>query len=58
MIYSIININIIAVFATTKSFYLNQIINIINNRKITKFSIIINFMSLGGLPPFIGFLPK
>nr|YP_009561396.1 NADH dehydrogenase subunit 2 [Zophobas atratus]QAT19097.1 NADH dehydrogenase subunit 2 [Zophobas atratus] len=58
IIYSIMNINIIAVFATTKSFYLNQIINIMNNSKMTKFSIMMNFMSLGGLPPFIGFLPK
>nr|QWZ46362.1 NADH dehydrogenase subunit 2 [Pelecyphorus contortus] len=58
LIYSILNINIIAMFNYTKSFYLNQINNIINKNKILKFSMLINFLSLGGLPPFLGFLPK
>nr|YP_010464327.1 NADH dehydrogenase subunit 2 [Opatrum subaratum]UUL71704.1 NADH dehydrogenase subunit 2 [Opatrum subaratum] len=57
-IYSIINLNVIAMFSSTKSFYINQISNIMNKNKMTKLSFMINFMSLGGLPPFIGFLPK
>nr|QWZ46375.1 NADH dehydrogenase subunit 2 [Pelecyphorus foveolatus] len=57
-VYSILNINIIAMFHMTKSFYLNQINNIMNKMKMLKFSLLINFLSLGGLPPFIGFLPK
>nr|QWZ46427.1 NADH dehydrogenase subunit 2 [Stenomorpha consobrina] len=57
-IYSILNINIIALFYYTKTFYLNQINNIMNKNKMFKFSVLINFLSLGGLPPFIGFLPK
>nr|QWZ46440.1 NADH dehydrogenase subunit 2 [Stenomorpha obovata] len=57
-VYSILNINIIAMFHYTKSFYLNQINNIMNKNKTFKFSMMINFLSLGGLPPFLGFLPK
>lgn len=57
-VYSIINFNIITVFEITKSFYINQIINIINHEKLVKFTFITNFLSLGGLPPFLGFIPK
>nr|YP_010002927.1 NADH dehydrogenase subunit 2 [Gonocephalum sp. MT-2015-Zz052324]ANT72384.1 NADH dehydrogenase subunit 2 [Gonocephalum sp. MT-2015-Zz052324] len=58
LIYTLINMNVIMMFNSTKSFYVNQISNIMNKNKMTKMSFMINFMSLGGLPPFIGFLPK
>nr|AYW52207.1 NADH dehydrogenase subunit 2 [Amarygmini sp. ACP-2013] len=57
-IYSILNINIISMLNNTKSFYINQINNMMNNKKMFKFTLMMNFLSLGGLPPFIGFLPK
>nr|YP_009240860.1 NADH dehydrogenase subunit 2 [Pseudargyria interruptella]AJZ71890.1 NADH dehydrogenase subunit 2 [Pseudargyria interruptella] len=38
-------------------YYLNQLFFININYKI-KLNFLINFLSLGGLPPFIGFLPK
>lgn len=47
-----------------KSFYLfklkflNQIFIIKNNNKFIKLFIFINLLSLGGLPPFLGFFPK
>nr|YP_010035835.1 NADH dehydrogenase subunit 2 [Acropteris iphiata]QQQ89071.1 NADH dehydrogenase subunit 2 [Acropteris iphiata] len=44
-------------FYITNMFYINQIfINNIN--PMIKINIFINFLSLGGLPPFIGFFPK
>nr|YP_010933569.1 NADH dehydrogenase subunit 2 [Aegialites californicus]WKT09012.1 NADH dehydrogenase subunit 2 [Aegialites californicus] len=58
MIYMLINLNILLIFKFTNSFYLNQFTNNSNYNKLIKLSIIINFLSLGGLPPFIGFLPK
>nr|YP_010759129.1 NADH dehydrogenase subunit 2 [Melanesthes exilidentata]WEX49719.1 NADH dehydrogenase subunit 2 [Melanesthes exilidentata] len=58
LIYSLINLNVIMMFSSTKTFYINQINNIMNKNKMTKLLFMINFMSLGGLPPFIGFLPK
>nr|YP_010377563.1 NADH dehydrogenase subunit 2 [Lopinga achine]QYC92818.1 NADH dehydrogenase subunit 2 [Lopinga achine] len=38
-------------------FYINQMFNF-NIKLSIKFSIMINFLSLGGLPPFLGFFPK
>nr|ALO77090.1 NADH deshydrogenase subunit 2 [Paramarygmus sp. PAR01] len=58
LIYSMLNINITTIFNMTNSFYLNQINNIMNKSKLFKFTLMTNFLSLGGLPPFIGFLPK
>lgn len=58
MIYALINILIISRLRISKSFYINQIRISLNKNKITKLSLIINFLSLAGLPPFIGFLPK
>lgn len=56
-IYSIISILIIFIFNIIKIFYLNQLFfNLKSN--IIKLTIIINLLSLGGLPPFLGFLPK
>lgn len=38
--------------------YLNQIYNLNLKNKFIKLFIFINFLSLGGLPPFLGFYPK
>nr|YP_010464301.1 NADH dehydrogenase subunit 2 [Strongylium nakanei]UUL71678.1 NADH dehydrogenase subunit 2 [Strongylium nakanei] len=58
LVYSLININIIMMFSSTKTFYMSQLSNFMNQNKMIKFSFMVNFLSLGGLPPFIGFLPK
>nr|YP_010443297.1 NADH dehydrogenase subunit 2 [Apogonia splendida]UTE83825.1 NADH dehydrogenase subunit 2 [Apogonia splendida] len=58
MIYLIITINITLMFKILNIFYLNQLFMSMNKLPMTKMFFIINFMSLGGLPPFIGFLPK
>nr|YP_009441682.1 NADH dehydrogenase subunit 2 [Usechus lacerta]AOY39201.1 NADH dehydrogenase subunit 2 [Usechus lacerta] len=58
IIYSIISYSIILMFHYNKSFYINQLILIMNKNKMTKLIFMLNFLSLGGLPPFIGFLPK
>nr|AYP72646.1 NADH dehydrogenase subunit 2 [Luperus sp. EMHAU-15070805] len=58
MIYSIISINIIILFYYLNIFYLNQLLITINSNKLVKLLFIMNFMSLGGLPPFLGFMPK
>nr|WIL79823.1 NADH dehydrogenase subunit 2 [Clerus klapperichi] len=58
IIYSIISINIIYIFNKFKMFYLNQLIMISNYNPITKIFFMLNFLSLGGIPPFLGFFPK
>lgn len=57
-IYSIITINIIRIFKLFNIFYLKQLFNTLNFNKNLKFFFILNFLSLGGLPPFLGFFPK
>lgn len=57
LIYSLISFNLTYIFNITNTFYIKQITNI-NLTKISKLIFIINFFSIGGLPPFIGFLPK
>lgn len=56
--YSFININIILILKQLNIFYLKQFNNSLNLNKKFKFFFILNFLSLGGLPPFFGFLPK
>nr|YP_010415145.1 NADH dehydrogenase subunit 2 [Tribolium freemani]URX54539.1 NADH dehydrogenase subunit 2 [Tribolium freemani] len=58
IIYSIINSNIIFMLNYTKTFFINQMNNILTKNKIIKFTFLSNFLSLGGLPPFLGFMPK
>lgn len=58
IIYTILNLIIIFIINIFHIFYLNQIYRIFIHSKIIKFSLLISILSLGGLPPFLGFLPK
>nr|ALO76129.1 NADH deshydrogenase subunit 2 [Scirtidae sp. GENSP02] len=57
-IYSTITISLILIMKLFNIFSIKQLFQNMNNKSIIKFSFIINFLSLGGLPPFLGFLPK
>lgn len=57
-IYFIINFSIIIIFKILNIFNINQIFLFNNHFPLIKFCLFINFLSLGGLPPFIGFFPK
>nr|WGT87755.1 NADH dehydrogenase subunit 2 [Sclomina erinacea]WGT87885.1 NADH dehydrogenase subunit 2 [Sclomina erinacea] len=57
LIYAIILASIIYTFNFYSTYYINQYSNKSLNFT-EKFMIIIAFLSLGGLPPFLGFLPK
>nr|QNP10032.1 NADH dehydrogenase subunit 2 [Ochthebius delgadoi] len=56
--YSIISINIILIFKKFNIFYLTQTFFLMNKNSLMKMFFIMNFLSLGGLPPFLGFMPK
>lgn len=56
--YSFLSFNIIFIFNNFKLYHINQIFSLFFKSKILKFCIILNLLSLGGLPPFLGFLPK
>lgn len=58
LIYTIIRVNIIIILKSYKIFFLNQLFQSINSRIITKAFFILNFLSLRGIPPFLGFIPK
>nr|AOY40085.1 NADH dehydrogenase subunit 2 [Scolytinae sp. BMNH 1043104] len=55
-IYSMMNLVIIINLKSWKIMFISQLNNIKNNSD--KMLFMMNFFSLGGLPPFVGFLPK
>nr|YP_010238584.1 NADH dehydrogenase subunit 2 [Oestrus ovis]QTE20641.1 NADH dehydrogenase subunit 2 [Oestrus ovis] len=56
--YSFLTFTMIFMFNTFKTSYMNQLFTMFMNSKSIKFLIFMNLLSLGGLPPFLGFLPK
>nr|ARH54741.1 NADH dehydrogenase subunit 2 [Trigonopterus sp. 3 AH-2016] len=58
LIYSLINLSIMTLMNKFQIFFLSQLSKMISENKMLKFMFMLNFLSLGGLPPFLGFLPK
>nr|AEW48059.1 NADH dehydrogenase subunit 2 [Stegana hylecoeta]QBF01253.1 NADH dehydrogenase subunit 2 [Stegana hylecoeta] len=58
LIYSFLSFTLIFLFNNFKIYYFNQMFSLLFYSKIMKFTLFMNFLSLGGLPPFLGFLPK
>nr|YP_010046712.1 NADH dehydrogenase subunit 2 [Aedes alternans]QPJ78656.1 NADH dehydrogenase subunit 2 [Aedes alternans] len=58
ILYSILSMSIIMIFNNFKLFHFNQISNLSLMNPTIKFFMFLNLLSLGGLPPFLGFLPK
>nr|WCB99126.1 NADH dehydrogenase subunit 2 [Bactrocera umbrosa] len=56
--YTFLSFSLIFLFNNFKMFHINQLFNSFFNSKPIKFALFLNLLSLGGLPPFIGFLPK
>nr|YP_010132029.1 NADH dehydrogenase subunit 2 [Periscepsia handlirschi]QQD89763.1 NADH dehydrogenase subunit 2 [Periscepsia handlirschi] len=58
IIYSFMNFTMIYLFNMFKISYINQLFIYFMKSKNMKIFFMLNLMSLGGLPPFLGFLPK
>nr|ARH53909.1 NADH dehydrogenase subunit 2 [Limonius minutus] len=58
IIYTLVSINLVLILKTFKIFFLNQLYMSLNNNFMVKIFFIMNFLSLSGIPPFLGFLPK
>nr|AFP16872.1 NADH dehydrogenase subunit 2 [Phalacridae sp. BMNH 840198] len=58
LIYTLISIIIILNFKKINSFFIYQLFNFSNQNKNINLLFLLTFFSLGGLPPFLGFLPK
>nr|QNJ59968.1 NADH dehydrogenase subunit 2 [Stenacris vitreipennis] len=58
LIYSLLSLIMILMFNLMNIFTLSQIHSLGNKNPEIKFVMFLSLLSLGGLPPFIGFLPK
>ena len=58
LIYSLITSSVILTFYFTQAFHFNHLIRQLNHKPILKVRVLIRLLSLGGLPPFRGFVPK
>lgn len=56
--YSFLSFTIIFIFKNFKIFNLNQIFSLYKKNNFLKLFISLPLLSLGGLPPFLGFFPK
>uniref|UniRef100_A0AAU7YT96 NADH-ubiquinone oxidoreductase chain 2 n=2 Tax=Cheilosia TaxID=173981 RepID=A0AAU7YT96_9MUSC len=56
--YSFLSFNLIFMFNMFKLFHINQLFSLFFFNKTLKFTLFLNLLSLGGLPPFLGFIPK
>nr|YP_009251325.1 NADH dehydrogenase subunit 2 [Pyrearinus termitilluminans]AIQ80122.1 NADH dehydrogenase subunit 2 [Pyrearinus termitilluminans] len=58
IIYATITINLAMMMNKYKIFFMNQLHQSMNENPMAKLWFTVNFLSLSGIPPFLGFLPK
>nr|QNE85583.1 NADH dehydrogenase subunit 2 [Pegomya bicolor] len=56
--YTFLTFSMIFLFNMFKISHINQLFSLFFNSKTMKFLLMFNLLSLGGLPPFLGFFPK
>nr|AYW52607.1 NADH dehydrogenase subunit 2 [Heterostomus curvipalpis]UDF83769.1 NADH dehydrogenase subunit 2 [Heterostomus curvipalpis] len=56
--YTFLSFVLVYFFNLFKLFHINQMFNLFFDYKVIKFTLFMNLLSLGGLPPFLGFMPK
>lgn len=58
LFYCFLSISIVFLFHNLKIFNINQVFSLFNFKNLEKIIVFIPLLSLGGLPPFLGFFPK
>nr|AFV08558.1 NADH dehydrogenase subunit 2 [Lucilia sericata]AMH85591.1 NADH dehydrogenase subunit 2 [Lucilia sericata] len=58
LFYSFLSFAMIFMFNMFKTSHINQLFSLFFHSKVMKFFLFFNLLSLGGLPPFLGFFPK
>nr|AFV08480.1 NADH dehydrogenase subunit 2 [Lucilia cuprina] len=58
LFYSFLSFAMIFMFNMFKTSHINQLFSLFFHSKVMKFFLFFNLLSLGGLPPFLGFYPK
>nr|QXI83499.1 NADH dehydrogenase subunit 2 [Neomyia cornicina] len=56
--YTFLNFSMVFMFYMFKISHINQLFSLFFHKKEIKFILFFNLLSLGGLPPFLGFMPK
>nr|AUN27891.1 NADH dehydrogenase subunit 2 [Conocephalus differentus] len=57
-LYTFLSSSVVFLFSNFNVYHMNQNFLLLANNKMVKFYLFISLLSLGGLPPFLGFLPK
>nr|YP_009379189.1 NADH dehydrogenase subunit 2 [Kiwa tyleri]ARQ27012.1 NADH dehydrogenase subunit 2 [Kiwa tyleri] len=58
LFYCVISSSVALLFYYEQIYYLNHLMNLTNNSTSSKMILFMSMLSLGGLPPFSGFMPK
>nr|YP_010155419.1 NADH dehydrogenase subunit 2 [Dicraeus orientalis]QQX44912.1 NADH dehydrogenase subunit 2 [Dicraeus orientalis] len=58
LFYSFLTFNMVFMLNLWKIFHINKMFSMFFSSKSLKFVMMFNLLSLGGLPPFLGFIPK
>nr|QBF44142.1 NADH dehydrogenase subunit 2 [Corethrella condita] len=58
LFYALLSSSVVMLFYTYKIFHINQIFSMFLNNSMMMFFLFLSLLSMGGLPPFLGFLPK
>lgn len=58
IIYSLISVSVVTIFYFIQTFHFNHLVNQIRDKPVLKLIIFRRLLSIGGLPPFTGFIPK
>nr|ARX95728.1 NADH dehydrogenase subunit 2 [Protochauliodes biconicus] len=58
LFYVFLSLTIVFFCYNFQIFFMNQLYSLMNANLLLKFMLLTNLLSLGGLPPFLGFMPK
>nr|YP_011002189.1 NADH dehydrogenase subunit 2 [Dicranoptycha shandongensis]WPO00994.1 NADH dehydrogenase subunit 2 [Dicranoptycha shandongensis] len=58
LLYSFLTFTLLFLFNSYQLFHINQTFSLSMNNSLMKFILFLSLLSLGGLPPFLGFFPK
>nr|YP_778668.1 NADH dehydrogenase subunit 2 [Halocaridina rubra]ABI53756.1 NADH dehydrogenase subunit 2 [Halocaridina rubra] len=58
MAYSLITLSVVSIFSSKQIFHINQVLTTNIYPQTTKMMLFLSLLSLGGVPPLLGFFPK
>nr|YP_009713608.1 NADH dehydrogenase subunit 2 [Pseudeuphausia sinica]QGG46167.1 NADH dehydrogenase subunit 2 [Pseudeuphausia sinica] len=58
VVYSLVNMSVVMLMMVSQSYHFNHLVKFTSHKPATKMIMSMSLLSLGGLPPFTGFIPK